>query len=211
MLHSHLKIFTYTPTEVSGLEIQQTSEFIEGLNQHDLCVIGGGGLYSKYFLPMNTEVIKSIEIPIALYGIGYLRNFGDEELTEAQIESVRLLSTSAKLTSVRDEYTCNFLRGLGIGDIHVIGDPAIFLRSGGTTPIILDENKTKIGVNVACHGWTLYPQYLNRTIEEYIKVCEFLIEHLNAEIVYLKHHVHEDRAIEPLKKKLPIKVASSVT
>jgi len=210
MLRPRLEPFTYTPGEVEELEKPQPTEFIETINRHDICVIGGGGLYSKFFLPMNAQVIKSIEMPIVLYGIGYIRNLGDKELTKEQIESVRLLNACAKLTSVRDEYTCKFLSDLGISDVHVIGDPAIFLDSEKTSQVVLDESKIKIGINVACHYWKLYPQYLHKTIDEYTKVCKFLIEHLNAEIVYLAHHPDEHHVVEVMrKKKLPLKVVDT--
>ena len=207
MLCSHLKPFTYTPVEVKELEKPQNPEFLKTLNRHDLCVIGGGGLYSKFFLPFNAQVIKSIETPIVLHGIGYIRNLGDKDLTDAQIGSARLLNTRARLTSVRDEYTSKFLRDLGIRDVHVIGDPAIFLSSEETNQIALDKNKIKIGVNVASHYWTLYPQYLRKTIGEYIKACEFLIKRLDAEVVYLIHHSDEHQVAEVMKKKkMPLKV-----
>ena len=210
MLRSRLKPFTYTPGEVEELEKPQPTEFIETINRHDICVIGGGGLYSKFFLPMDAQVIKSVEIPIVLYGIGYIRNLGDKELTREQIESVKLLNACAKLTSVRDGYTCKFLRDLGVGDVHVIGDPAIFLDSEKTSQVVLDESKIKIGVNVACHYWALYPKYLYRTIDEYTKACKFLIKHLNAEIVYLAHHPDEHHVVEAMrKKKLPLKVVDT--
>lgn len=209
MLHSHLKISKYTLAEVTELKKSQNPEFINAVNQHDLCIIGGGGLYSKYFLPMNAQVIKSIKIPIVLHGIGYIRNFGDRELTKVQMKSVQLLNKRAKLTSVRDEFSCKFLRDLGISDVHVIGDPAIFLDSEETSPVALDESKMKIGVNVACHYWTLYPQYLYKTIDACTKACEFLIKHLNAEIVYLMHHPDEKQAVELMDKKLPIKVVNT--
>jgi len=210
MLSSHLKPFTYIPAEVEELEKPQNPEFLKTLNQHDLCVIGGGGLYSKFFLPFNAQVIKSIETPIVLYGIGYIRNLGDKDLTNEQIESARLLNTRAKLTSVRDEYTCKFLRDLGIQDVHAIGDPAIFLSSEETNQVALDKNKIKIGVNVASHYWTLYPQYLRKTIGEYIKACEFLIKRLDAEVVYLIHHSDEHQVAEAMKKKkMPLKVVDT--
>jgi polysaccharide pyruvyl transferase WcaK-like protein len=209
-LRSSLKRVTYTPAEIEELEKPQPAEFIEAINRHDICVIGGGGLYSKFFLPMDAQVIRSIKIPIVLYGIGYIRNLGDKELTEEQIESVRLLNARAELTSVRDEYTCKFLRDLGVNDVHVIGDPAIFLRPEETDQVVLDDSKIKVGVNVACHYWTLYPQYLYQTIDEYVKACEFLIEHLNAEIVYLVHHSDEHHVVEAMrKKKLPLKVVDT--
>lgn len=210
MLCSHLEPFAYTPAEVEELEKPQGLEFLKILNQHDLCVIGGGGLYSKFFLPFNAQVIKSIETPIVLYGIGYIRNLGDKDLTNEQKESARLLNTRAKLTSVRDEYTCKFLMDLGILNVHVIGDPAIFLGSEETNQVALDKNKIKIGVNVASHYWTLYPQYLRRTIDKYVKACEFLIKRLDVEIVYLIHHSDEHHVAKVMKeKKLPLKVVDT--
>jgi len=211
MLSSRLEPFTYTPAEVLELEKPQGAEFLKTLNRYDLCVIGGGGLYSKFFLPLNAQVIKSIETPIVLYGIGYIRNLGDKELTDAQIESAQLLNTRAKLTSVRDEYTCKFLGDLGIRDVHVIGDPAIFLGSEETNQVALDKNKIKIGVNMASHYWTLYPQYLDKTIDEYVKACEFLVKRLDAEIVYLIHHSDEHHVVEVMReKKLSFKVVDTI-
>lgn len=168
-------------------------------------------MYSKFFLPLNAQVIKSIETPIVLYGIGYIRNLGDKELTDAQIESARLLNARAKLTSVRDEYTCKFLRDLGIRDVHVIGDPAIFLGSEETSQVALDKNKIKIGVNMASHYWTLYPQYRNKIIDEYVKACEFLAKRLDAEIVYLIHHSDERQVVETMReKKMPFKIVDTI-
>jgi polysaccharide pyruvyl transferase WcaK-like protein len=158
---------------------------------------------------MNAQTVESIKIPIVLYGIGYIRNFGDGELTDEQKESIRLLNARVKLTSVRDDFTFRFLRELGINDVQVIGDPAIFLGSQEADQLDLNDGKLKIGMNVACHFWTGYPQYLHRAIREYTKAGEFLIKRMDVEIVYLMHHPDEKLALELMKKKLPVKIANT--
>jgi len=209
MLHSRLSVSKYTVVEITELKKPQPKEFIQTINTHDLCVIGGGGLYSHYFLPFQPEVVEAIQIPIVLYGVGYIRNFGDEELRESQLESVQLLNTHAELSSVRDEFTSKFLRRLGVRDVEVIGDPAIFLPPAESNRVDFDEDKIKIGINVACHFWSLYPQCLRRAIEAYVKACDYFVKHLDAEIVYLKHHPDEVLAAEQITKKVPIKLAST--
>lgn len=209
LLCLHLKISTYTPVEITLLKKPLHPGFIESINRHDLCIIGGGGLYSKYFLPMNTRVLDSIEIPIVLYGPGYIRNFGDGELTGEQKRTIRLLNARAELTSVRDYLSFRFLSGLGIKDAYVIGDPAIFLDHQEVNQLGLGDDRVKVGVNLACHFWTGYPRYLYKTIAECIKACELLVDSSGAEIVYLMHHPDERLAVELMEKKLPIKVADT--
>jgi hypothetical protein len=43
------------------------------VNQYDLCVIGGGGLYNWWFFPMNNRLLNSINIPIVLYWLVHVR------------------------------------------------------------------------------------------------------------------------------------------
>jgi polysaccharide pyruvyl transferase WcaK-like protein len=64
-------------------------------------------------------------------------------------------------------------------------------------------------MNVACHFWTGYPQYLRRAIREYTKAGKLLIKRMDAEIVYLMHHPDEKLALELMKKKLPVKIANT--
>jgi len=96
-----------------------------------------------------------------------------------------------------------------VRDVEVIGDPAIFLPPAESNRVNFDEDKIKIGINVACHFWSLYPQCLRRAIEAYVKACDYLAKHLDAEIVYLKHHPDEARAAEQIARKVPIKLAST--
>jgi polysaccharide pyruvyl transferase WcaK-like protein len=208
MLHSRLGMSVYTPTEITELKKPQPFGFTELVNQHDICIIGGGGLYSKYFLPLDTRVIESIEIPIVLYGVGYIRNFGDGEPTETQVENIRLLNARAELTSVRDEFTRKFLEKLGVDGVHLIGDPAIFIGARKTHQVN-SERGTRIGVNVACHFWTWYPRYLRKTIREYIRACKSLLKTRDTEIIYLMHHPDEKLAIRLMEKRLPLKVVNT--
>ena len=184
------------------------SQLSKMINQYDLCIIGGGGVYSACFLPMNDQLLKSIKIPIVLYGPGNNRDFGQDPLTKAQEESIFTLNKCARLSSVRDLETYTFLERLNIKNVNTIGDPAIFLGSRRTDRIIFNKNKIKIGLNIASHGWTLQTVFLDKVISEYIKTCKFLLKNFNVQIVYLQHDSSEKYVINKLKKKFPIQVAN---
>ena len=180
ILSNYLRISTYTSMDVAELRWQIRRDLLDPLikqarapeliseltrevikpfqlpkmiNQHNLCVIGGGGLYSTSFFPMNNHLLKSIKIPIVLYGMGYQRNLGQKMLTKNQEKSIFELNNCAALSSVRDWGTHNFLRKLNIDNTHMVGDPAIFLESKRPFGIDFDKDKLKIGLNISCHGW----------------------------------------------------------
>jgi len=214
LLHRYLKTSTYTSMNVEKLKFGETRNLLASLtrlqspktiNRYDLCIIGGGALYSSWFLPLNNQLLNSIKIPIILYGIGYGRNFGQGQLSKTQIKSIVLLNKLAKYSSVRDLLTYRFLRNLNLENVDMIGDSAIFLESKKVREL-LPNSRIRIGINVAVHGWKLQSQCLNRIIAVYMKTCKFLIENLDAQIIYLKHASGEDIAINALKKRLPIHV-----
>ena len=176
------------------------------INIYDLCVIGGGGLYAKWFFPLNKKIINNIEIPIILYGIGNNIDIGDKELSKEQIQSIILLNKRAELSSVRDMETYQFLRNLNLNNIDVIGDPAIFLKTKKKKVEKSNKKEIIIGINIAHHSWKLQSLLINKVIKEYIKTCKFLIRDYQAKILYLKHTPSEDVIIKKLKKQLTIKV-----
>jgi len=178
------------------------------INQYDLCVIGGGGLYNWWFFPMNHKLLNSIDTPIILYGLGHVGNFGLKMLPRAHLKSIIALNKRAKLSSVRDLETYEFLRRLNITNVQVIGDPAMFLEKKKPSGVCFEKGKVKIGLNIACHDWELQAEYLDRVINECQKTCKFLIDNLDAQIVYLQHTPNETIVINELSKKLPIQVAN---
>ncbi|MFH1326463.1 MAG: polysaccharide pyruvyl transferase family protein [Candidatus Falkowbacteria bacterium] len=107
--------------EAKSLEIKK-------LNSCDLVVVGGGGIYYRYFMPYSVEIIKKIKKPIVIFGVGYIREVGARALTKTEKESIVFLNKKAELCSVRDNYSKEFLVSGGVDKkkIKVIGDPAVF-------------------------------------------------------------------------------------
>ena len=214
LLHRYLKISTYTSMDVFKLKgvtrhlhLQLTKfRSPKTINKYDLCVIGGGGLYSKWLFPLNSQLIKSIKIPLILYGIGYNVDLGDSPLPKAKIGSIVLLNRHATLSSVRDIDTYQFLRKLNLVNIDVIGDPAIFLETKKVKTTALCTSRMRIGINIAQHRWKLQSHCLNKVLTAYLKTCKFLIQKQDAELVYLKHTPREDTVIQALRRKMPISV-----
>ena len=214
LLNKYLKISSYKLMNIEKLKgftwnLQASLTRLrspKAINTYDLCIIGGGGLYSHFFFPINNELIKSIKIPIILYGIGNNLDFGDNELSKAQKNSIYLLNKHSRLSSVRDTETYKFLRNLNIQNVNIIGDPAIFLETKKGDKIISCRNKMRIGINIAHHKWKLQSLYLNKVINAYVEACNFFVRELDAQIIYLKHTPREDVLIRELEKSLPIRV-----
>ena len=153
---------------------------------------------------MNNRLLNSINIPIILYGLGHIGNFPEKMLPRTHLKSIMFLNKRAKLSSVRDVETQEFLRRLNIQNVQLIGDPAMFLEKRITSGVTFKKNAVKIGLNIACHKWALQTEYLDKVINECLKTCKFLIDNLDAQIIYLQHTPSETTVVNQLTKKLPI-------
>src|SRR5680860_1108877 len=102
---------------------------INKINKCDLVFIGGGGIFYSYFMPFDKKVISSIQPPIYLFGLGYIKEIGAKDWPQKNIDSVIFLADRAKGVGVRDLNTKRFLEtnGLKKGKVKVIGDPAVLL------------------------------------------------------------------------------------
>ena len=101
---------------------------ISSINKHDLMIVGGGGIYSKWTLPFDINLINKIKIPIIIFGAGYNHNYTDRELSMDEWNSMNILNSRARLCSVRDKKTFELVRKQN-KNTTLIGDPAIFLKS----------------------------------------------------------------------------------
>ncbi|MEK6918370.1 MAG: polysaccharide pyruvyl transferase family protein [Nanoarchaeota archaeon] len=170
------------------------------INKHDLMILGGGGLYSKWFFPLNDELINKIKIPIIIFGVGYNHNFGDKNLSSKELKSIIFLNRKAKLSSVRDLETKEFLKKLGF-NADYIGDPAIFLKSKKIN--LKFEKNIKIALNIAQHGWKFQDKYTPQLVDYYTELIKNLGRTYNAKFFYIRHHSNENRVIKILKKRFP--------
>ncbi len=170
------------------------------INQADLVVIGGGGIYYRWFLPYGLENIKKIKPPIVIFGVGYVREIGSQKLNQKEIKSIVALNQKAVLSSVRDYYTKKFLIKAGLPEekIEIVGDPAIFLKESKPKKIKFGS-KVKIGLNLNYSGWLGFGRYEKDIIRSYNEVGNYFKNNLGAEIYYLQHHPDEKRIRGQLK------------
>lgn len=173
------------------------------LNACDLIVIGGGGIYYKYFLPYAVANLRKINPPIVIFGVGYIREIGSDGLGAAEKESLRELNSLAVLSSVRDFRTKDILVDLGIAaeKITIVGDSAIFLPETKIEAIKFDDNRIKIGLNLNYSGWLGFGDYEDMIIDSYNQVGNYFQEKFDARIFYLKHHPGEENIIGRLEVK----------
>lgn len=187
------------------------------INQADLVVIGGGGIFYSYFLPYSHEFIKAITSPIAIFGAGYIKEVDAPELKPEAARSVAFLASQAKFVGVRDNNTKNFLikYGCSAKKIDVIGDPAALLTEKKPsikkiTALKLNNKKShplKIGLNLNYSGWLGFGKWHDDILNAYREVAEYFQKEYgckdgrDVQIYYLKHHSGENKIYPQLKIK----------
>lgn len=182
---------------------------IKKINRADLVIIGGGGLFYSYWLPFDVGVISSIQPPIILFGLGYIREIGAPPLSQKSAQSAAFLAERAQAVGVRDFRTKEFLikNGVKAGKIKVIGDPAALLKEAKPKNFKLND-KIKIGLNLNYSGWLGFGKWQKDILKAYQEVAAYFLKNYgrtNVEFYCLKHHPGEDR-IYPELKILKLKV-----
>lgn len=176
-------------------------ELLNEVNEADLVVIGGGGVYMDHLLPFNIPLINQIQTPIVIFGAGYNHNFGAGEFTSHQLESVKALGLRAKLQSVRDLNTQTFLQRLGVSS-ELVGDPAMFLERASIAQLSdLKTDGPRVAINIASHGWKQQLQFESLLIEAYVAMIQTLKRDYNAIVYYFIHHPGEHMVVEQLKSR----------
>ncbi len=172
------------------------------LNQADVIIFGGGGVFYRYFLPFNKQMIAGLKKPLIIFGVGYIREVGARRLTKMETESIVSLVKKAKLVGVRENYTKKFLlrRGIKNEKISVIGDPAVLLGETVPQDFKLVEG-LKIGLNLNYSGWLGFGPWREDILKAYRETAEYFQKKFGATIYYLKHHPGEDNIYPELKIK----------
>jgi polysaccharide pyruvyl transferase WcaK-like protein len=172
------------------------NRILKDCNNSSLVLIGGGGVFMGQFLPFNNRFINSIERPVALFGVGYNQNLHAKNLNNAQVKSVVTLSNKARVLTVRDEMTQNFLKDIGV-DSSLMCDPAIFLSEKKVDFQIRDDDSLKIGINLAHHGWTDMNIMTERIVDCYTSLIkEYHKLPKNVQFIYFMHEPGEKYIIE---------------
>jgi len=188
-------------------------EDLRKINQADLVVIGGGGIFYSYWLPFDETLIKAIKAPIILFGVGYIREVDAADLSREAKRSAGLLAQQAKFVGVRDFKTREFLisQDVPAAKIKVIGDPAALLKEKKPNPTLLKklglgraDSKIKIGFNLNYSGWLGFGKWETDILKAYEQVAENFKKKFGPDGVsfyYLRHHPGEKAIISKLKIK----------
>ena len=176
------------------------SQLIKEINDADLIIIGGGGVYMDHLLPFSIPLLHRITTPIVIFGAGYNRNFGSTDFDKHQVESIKVLGQQATLQSVRDTNTQAFLNQLGVTS-ELVGDPAIFLEKAPSTTTLANPKKLTIGINIAAHGWKLQPKFEAILVDAYVSMMHAIQKRHKTIFRYFIHHPGEYRMIEALERK----------
>ena len=189
---------------------------IDKINQCDLIVIGGGGIFYSYFLPYDLSVIAALQKPIIIFGAGYIKEIGAQNLNQKAVKSVIALAKKSCAIGVRDFKTKEFLvkNGVNAVKVKVVGDPAALLiekKPGLITlkKLALNKNnkKIKIGLNLNYSGWLGFGKWRDDILTAYREVTQYFLKEYNGlggpgvEIYYLKHHPGENNIYPELKIK----------
>lgn len=173
---------------------------IDRINQSDVLIFGGGGLFYHYFLPYNLRVIAAIKVPIIIFGVGYIQEIGASGLDATKLHSLLALVKKAKLVGVRDFYTKNFLlrNKISARKIELIGDSATLL-SEQVPRVSIPKDRVKIGLNLNYSGWLGFGQWRKDILKAYQDLAHYFIKEYKAKVYYLKHHPGEDNIYRALK------------
>lgn len=161
-------------------------ESLEAINASDLIIFGGGGVFYSYFLPFNLKQIKGLNKPLFIYGVGYIKEIGAKNLSKKQTNSVIAICNKARMTSVRDYNTKNFLIENNYKKrIYLVGDPAISLLETKNS-LIKKNKKTKLGLNLNYSGWLGFGKYEDQILSAYAAIGDSFDE-----VYYFQHHPGE--------------------
>ena len=102
-------------------------------DEHDMLIIGGGGLIegdsgkfkTKWKLPFNEAILAEIDIPIVCFalGINYFRNWS--RIPEEGKENIKLLVDKSALFSLRNDGSVDLFREFSDQEIYEVPDAGL--------------------------------------------------------------------------------------
>ncbi len=173
---------------------------VKKINNHDLVIIGGGGIYSNSFFPLDKKILTYIKKPLVIFSPGANINLNHPKLTKKVKKSIKLLNGMAKLSSVRDQETLKILKNELDKDTPNIGCPSILLSEEKSKKLKIDRNKFNLGINIGFHVSSINKKKVDEIIETYGYVINNLSLKKPIKIYYFKHHPKEKYVIKRLNK-----------
>lgn len=198
-----------------NIDIQKTwfsPQLIAKLNtEADLLVIGGGGLifhrpmdksHSGWQFNIDINDIDKINVPIAVYGIGYNKfPYDNHVFPQSMWESLQKIINKSVAFSVRNNGTYRTMEqaGLNMSKVAVVPDSAMFLDPFPFHHSHLNSDKLKIGLNWATDRWhqrfeseKIAKQALDTTLE----VLKEKAQEYNAKIYFIEHLMPNETNIQ---------------
>jgi polysaccharide pyruvyl transferase WcaK-like protein len=200
---------------------QQTYFFpqlIEKMNKEaDLLLVGGGGFImhrpedksrSGWQFNIETKDIKKIDIPIAVYGIGYNRFPHDPHaFGEPMWENLQEVINKSSVFSVRNQGTYDTMLDEGridVSSVEIVPDAGMFMPSETYSHQCLQNKCIKIGIN-----WATDRQSFRFGSEEesakqmslFFHSIKRVADNYNAKI-YLIEHLLKDQRNKDTKEKM---------
>ena len=192
---------------VETLKVYSPSK-IKRINQCDLVIFGGGGLFYHYFLPYEVVIIKAIKPPLFIFGVGYIKEIGAPDLSRDELAGLLALVNRASIVGVRDYYTRDYLlkNKVPATKIKVIGDPAVLLPERKLSGYS-DSKTIKLGLNLNYSGWLGFGVWREDILRAYREVAEYFQNDLlnevgrrknKVQVYYLQHHPGEKNIYKEL-------------
>lgn len=178
----------------------------------DLFLLAGGGFYrctedreyNLTVLPAHMEHFKAITIPMIGYALGFNRNFmqsGESlemRLSKTAVDILKDFNSLLHFSSVRDQKTVRFFNQIGIGNVRLCPDPAMFLEAGESN-FRADRTKLNIGLNIANHGGST-AWMIDRIITAILSLIRKLENRYLIDYYYFRHEPGEDSVINMLRQ-----------
>jgi polysaccharide pyruvyl transferase WcaK-like protein len=185
------------------LRKNQINRIVRRINKNDLFVIGGGGIYSNFFFPLDKRILSKIKIPIIIFSPGVNINLNSPGLTNDVKESIKYLNKIARLSSVRDSYTLRYLKNQLKKGTENIGCPALFLKEKECNYVKIDAKNFNLGVNIANHSKSITKEKLDEIINLYLRIIGEFSKKVEKplKIYYFQHFPKEKVVIKKLKNK----------
>lgn len=172
-------------------------------NMADGVILGAGNLYENGDLAVDANALKALRVPLLVFGVSwgdvYNKNGGTSRRTDClPDETIRLLSSVATRTFVRDQLTADHLGVLGIENVEVVTCPTLFCKdvaknympprySVGNTVLISIRNPDRMSV---------HPSLQYRVYEDIKAVWRILRDHGYQDIKLLCHDYADLRFAE---------------
>ncbi|MBD3211653.1 MAG: hypothetical protein GF311_03520, partial [Candidatus Lokiarchaeota archaeon] len=172
------------------------------LNYTNLFILGGGGILKDYGKNSRSlhNWLKILKIAVILNKKTILLCVGVDNITyDASKKFIKDLLNQVNIISVRDNYSKNLLKNIGVSSkIYVIPDPVILLSSE-FKKFKVNENESKKVIICVRHwyekGFYIQNEGLNENfINTISRFADFIIKNYNLKVMFLPMRIeqHDD-------------------